>query len=188
MNILFLGPDGCGKSTIIGHITEKIGKDKCAYFHLRPVVYKHKIKKAQVNAPQSMPPYNSFYSFFKFIFLVCQFNFGWIRNVFRSNKTVIFDRYLYDILIDPLRFRLKLPTFILKSIYYLIPRPDKIFVLVGDAQTINNRKKEVTLKETERQLKIYNNYFSNKLAVVFVDTSRDLHVCLKDVEKEINTL
>ena len=67
----------------------------------------------------------------------------------------IFDRYSYDLIVDPRRTRLNLPKGLRKFFVWLTPRPGVVFILKADADTIYERKQELTKEEIERQLEEY---------------------------------
>lgn len=173
MIISFLGPDGCGKSTLINVLESNLKNTDVTYFHLRPIVPK---KNVSNNSPQQSKTYGFVLSFLKLCFLILQFNIGWLKNIRGRKGVIIFDRYLYDVVIDPKRFRISLPAIILKIGIKLIPKPDIIFLLTGDPVVINERKKEVSLKETKRQMNLYDT-FINGDTVIKVNSCKGVDEC-----------
>jgi thymidylate kinase len=147
--IVFLGVDGSGKSTLIQEIKNEI--ENCTVFHFSP---SHRYNTATViKNPHNKNNYSITLSLIKFIFLIVNSIYSYlffIKNG-KNNKLIIGDRYFYDIAIDPRRYRLNLPSFITNLIYFLVPKPDMIFVLMGDPYEIILRKKEVSLNEIIRQ-------------------------------------
>jgi len=160
MKICFLGPDGSGKSTIIEQllIQELAFKNK-EYFHLKPLKKKISIGgDAIVTDPHGYPPYSRLKSYIKLLYYVCQYNLGWLKNIFLpkvKSRLVIFDRYFDDILVDSRRYRYGGSLAIARITRRLIPRPDIYFIFTADAAVIYKRKQEVAFKELERQIKVY---------------------------------
>ena len=64
---------------------------------------------------------------------------------------VIFDRYLYDMQIDPRRYRFGGPTWLARLLGRLAPRPDLLFVLDASERVILHRKDELSARELRRQ-------------------------------------
>ena len=65
---------------------------------------------------------------------------------YNSKKIFFFDRYIYDIIIDPLRYRFSLSNKLTKLIIKFIIKPDLIILLTGNPNKIYSRKKELKLK------------------------------------------
>ncbi len=168
-HIAFIGPDGCGKSTLIDNIQSDLNYlyGNFNYIHLRPTIIPatRNIKKAilkdkiqEIPNPHAYKPYNNLLSFIKFIFIFFDYLFGYIFIKAKTLKglPVISDRYFYDIMVDPKRFRFK------KIFYYqffliriFLPRPDITFLLFAPSKIIYERKKDLIPKEIDRQNKEY---------------------------------
>lgn len=67
---------------------------------------------------------------------------------------VIFDRYYYDYYLDKIRYRLNVNDKLLDTFKMFIPKPDVTFMLMGDPKTLYDRKKEISVYEIEKQLRI----------------------------------
>ena len=75
-----------------------------------------------------------------------------LRNDVHYEKYTIFDRYVYDFLIDPKRSRISLPYWIRKIFVRFVIQPQIVFVLDAQVDTIFMRKQELSKEEIERQL------------------------------------
>ncbi len=75
-----------------------------------------------------------------------------IRKDVQFDKITIFDRYIYDFIIDPLRSRINLPRCMRTAFSKMVQQPRIVFVLDAPADVIYSRKKELTLDEIQRQL------------------------------------
>ena len=73
-----------------------------------------------------------------------------VRPAIRASRLVVADRYTYDVLLDPKRFRLKLPTWILRLFVRTLPRPDCAILLHAEPAVIRFRKPELTEEEIAR--------------------------------------
>lgn len=157
--ISFLGPDGSGKSTIIDKIqTSDLPFEKSFYFHLKPKISKNKNASIQVNEPHKYKVYSSFKSYTKLVFLIIQYNLGWIKNILKlkeKSSLIIFDRYYDDLLVDTKRYRYGGNLSVAKFVRNFIPKLDLYFILTTDANIIYQRKQEVPFEELERQINEY---------------------------------
>ena len=83
-------------------------------------------------------------------------------------EIIFFDRYVHDIIVDPLRYRINLNR---KSILFLLnlfPMPDFWCFMTGDANQIWSRKKEVKFEILKTQLSKYKKLkvkFKNSLSI-----------------------
>ena len=141
---ILLGVDGCGKSTLIEYFYKKFPNQVISFHFCPSNRYNNKFGMSQVY-PHSKVGYSFITSFMKLLFLIIIFNISHfnIRRYKDKYKFVIGDRYFYDLLFDPKRYRMKLPRLFLNWASYLIPRPDKVIVILGDVNTFYTRKREL---------------------------------------------
>jgi thymidylate kinase len=166
--IAILGTDGSGKSTLLNAIVPLIEKKmsgKVVVHHLRPDLLpplgrfrgvRHEPGYVCVN-PHGSKPSGFAGSLFRLTYLVCDYILGYwfkVRPMLRRKEIAcwVFDRYAYDILIDPLRFRIKLPRWIIRLYLKIVPRPNIVLCLGGDPEKIFARKPETSLEEVNRQM------------------------------------
>jgi thymidylate kinase len=167
--LAFLGPDGCGKSSVINELKNRHIGGGWAVMHWRPgvipaigVATGARVESTgPVEDPHGKPPHSSPVSFLRLIYYLCDYWIGWIIKVLdlsARNKVVIFDRYAYDMAIDPRRFRFNLPTFFLRWAIRLAPLPDLVFCLDAPVDVLQSRKQEVSKEETARQRGAYRSF------------------------------
>lgn len=182
--LIFIGPDGAGKSTIITNIT-RILFENMPYqvIHFKPFIFQR--KKGPNQTPYAKKPYGFFLSLARFILWLAEYYLWWVYSYFFHNQTVyIFDRFLYDVNIDPLRYRVnkwisKIPYF-----YLLYPGSKIVFLLQATAANLQLRKQEVTEDQSKIQMENYLKYFKTKKNSYFIDTNKSL----KDTLDEIKTI
>lgn len=157
--ICFLGPDGSGKSTAIEAVIEALEARQLSVSlrHLKPTLWgKQRVAaRGVVTDPHSIAPRGSFASIAKLGAWIAE---TWIdrwQARGRRPDVEIFDRYFYDIEVDPRRYRYGGPAFAPKALAPFVPRPDLVFILDAPAEIIQQRKQEVTQAETARQVKGY---------------------------------
>lgn len=171
--VAFLGSDGSGKSTIIELLkSSNLPFRKFQYFHLKPI--KPKQTNSIVSDPHKQPIYSPLKSYFKLLYLIVQYNLGWLKNILPlkiKSTLIVFDRYYDDLLVDPKRFRYGGGILIAKWVNKLIPKPDIVFVLTASPEIIYRRKQEVKIDELIRQIKAYNS-LANKKDYHIIDVNR----------------
>lgn len=165
-------PDGTGKTTFIRSLSGELGfyfvcdpKDLVRIFHFRPSFLpnlgaageKLGVMKQDTNftVPHRARPANPLCSFLRMAYYWMDYAVG-VSLILRRNaqfdKITLFDRYIYDFLVDPRRARIQLPYRICQCFTKWVKQPRIVFVLDTDADTIYARKQELTREEIERQL------------------------------------
>ncbi len=184
--VAILGTDGSGKSTVIEAIAPVLGRATHGALyvqHLRPALLPplarikgkaHGVQEESVTNPHGSKSSGIPGSLFRLFYLVIDYIFGyWIKirpHIAKKPAIVLFDRYAYDLEMDPRRFRIKLPKRLLHLAAKLAPKPDLIFCLDGEAEEIQRRKQELPLEEVERQLAFIRNFAANHPDAVLIST------------------
>lgn len=193
--IVFEGTDGSGKTTIIDNLpsilNRSFNEDKIKYYHWRPKFIKSPKKESGSNNidftnPHKFKPYGKIISFGKFIFFNLDYMLGYmfkIRVQLSKGNLVVFDRYYYDYYLDKVRYRLDISDRIIDLCKFFIPKPDVTYLLIGDAEILYNRKKEIPKEEIEKQIRrlIKNKDKFNNSVVIDVNNS------IEDVINKVST-
>ena len=188
---MLLGPDGAGKSSVIEAIGSgwSAGFAECRIHHLRPVLGwgRH---ETRVNCdPHGRAPRGALLSMLKLIYLLVVNWLGYlmaVRPQMTKGRLVLFDRYFPDCLIDPRRYRLpESCRWMAKIVAMLLPEPDLYVVLDAPACVLQERKREVTPAESERQRTHYAEGLTKLANVVMVDAARPLPEVVEDVVSRI---
>jgi len=173
--VCFLGADGSGKSTVISSLMNELdGTTKCIdYVHLKPVLgrVKETATDRVTDNPHAKPSRGFMSSVGKLLFWLVLY---WKDLFFHGHKNLtlrIWDRYFYDVYIDPKRYRFGAPLWVAKLIGKFVPAPGLIIVLDAPADVIQARKKEVSFEETARQREAYLNFARSQQNSIVLDTS-----------------
>lgn len=165
------GSDGVGKTTFIDELISRLeiyysaDVGKVHLYHHRPTLLpnlgavgeKAKIMKADTNFtdPHRAAPTGFLSSLIRMTYYWIDYLVGAtimrLKDV-NSDRITLYDRYIYDFLIDPQRTRIKLPYWIRQIFIKTVIQPRIVFVLLADAKTIYQRKQELTLEEIGHQL------------------------------------
>lgn len=151
------GADGVGKSTVLRLLVPELvrrgGYKGYLFFHWKPIKQNlsyDAIPGDDPHDPRGKKPRNPLASLVFLAHHWLDFQLGYrrfVRPAIRSGRLVVADRYTYDVLIDPKRFRLRLPAWILRLFVRTIPRPDRTILLHADPAVIRGRKPELPIEE-----------------------------------------
>lgn len=191
LSIAFLGPDGCGKSSVIKRVQQEL-RDvfrQIDYQHLRPRPQARAASgsPAPVLDPHEKPPRGTLGSIAKLVHFWACYPVGGLLWTFPrrvSSTLVIFDRYYHDIQADPRRYRYGASLRWARLLERLVPQPDLMFVLDAPARIIQARKQEVPLSESARQREAYLDLARRVRGARVIDASRPLD----DVVAEVITI
>ncbi|MCR5703791.1 MAG: hypothetical protein K6G85_04140 [Eubacterium sp.] len=170
-----LGPDGVGKSTFIEQLINQLNEyyvsdaedQRFHLYHFRPTLFpnlgmigKKEEKKNEKGPsdPHGKQAAGRLSSLFRIMYYTTDYILGWMRYVRQDvhyDRFSVFDRYSYDLLVDPLRTRLNLREGTRRFFVKLTPKPKIIFILTANPETIYARKQELSPEEIERQQKEY---------------------------------
>jgi thymidylate kinase len=158
--IVLLGPDGVGKSTVIKHLVEATRPAFRGHqlFHWRPFSLWHRKHIGSVTDPHKQVPHSAWWSVVRVLSHIFDYWFGYltkIRPELARSNLVVFDRYFYDFMVDPRRYRYGGPQWLISGFTPLVPKPDLILVLDASEETVLSRKQELDLQEVQRQRNCY---------------------------------
>ena len=184
--ISFMGVDGSGKSTLIDLITKKF-KNKyknIRYIHLRPYLFL--TDKSITNAnPHYNKPRSQFISLLQILTWLLIYKFFFFFRLKEKNQLIIFDRYAHDLLIDKIRYRFSLSNKLTRYILRLFPEPHLWIVLTAPIKLIEKRKKELSIKELKRQMKLYINFSKNRKNSLLLNTSKKITNSISSIQKKL---
>lgn len=197
--LVFLGPDGSGKGTIIKKFLPYCRKIyiKTKGIHWRPgilpplsIVFKTRLNTIErVENPHSEEhrKNSSIISFFRWWYYTIDFVIGYYIKIlpWKIRETcIIFDRYYYDFLIDPIRYGFNLPRWLFESILSFIPKPDLTIYLDNEPGELYKRKQELPVEELRRQVKEWREVIPSLPNARIVTTDKPL----EDVVNEVTRL
>lgn len=149
--LVFLGPDGSGKSTATDYVQRNFSTDRQLFqlkrIYFKPNVFKVKPDKKFTNSSDNIPhshsSHSSFLSFCKVVYVFLNYvlyaPMAFIRK--KNGHLILFDRHFYDILIDPKRYRInKFGVGVAKLLVRFVPKPDAVIILTSDISQLSARK------------------------------------------------
>lgn len=181
--VAILGVDGVGKSTVIDRIMpvlQQATHGGCTVKHLRPRLLpplsrlKGRVSQEVADDPHGSKPAGWLGSMVRITWLASDYVLGyWLRVrplVARKPGIALFDRYSYDMALDPRRFRLGIPSRLVGWCVRCLPRPDLAICLHADPAVIHARKQELPEAEIRRQVDGLRRFAATQSRAVLVST------------------
>lgn len=177
--IAFFGADGTGKSTVSDIVDSLCIQHfiSTRHYHWRPRFLPSRnvdLSRIDVTRPDELSERNRIISFITYIYFFCDFFIASIIqfSLFKkSGGIILYERYFYDILFHPRRYRTKEIGFLAEALAKIVPRPDCIVCFYGSPEIIHNRKPELSIDEISRQQELMRNYFSKYNETLFIDVT-----------------
>ncbi len=185
--IALIGPDGAGKSMLLNAVAREFAPSfrtvRC--FHLRPrLIGRRPLNQGPVTDPHGLPPRGTVASVAKVLDLWLDYLLGYVARILPGvirTELVLFDRCLYDLLVDSKRIRYGGPPGLLRAAARLSPRPDLVILLDAPPEVLRSRKKEVPPAEAARQRTAYLELARTLPSAVVVNAAQPAEHVIHDV-------
>ena len=160
LNVVLLGPDGAGKSSIIDALCPRLrgafARTACSGF--APALHQllHRVPR-RTDQPHALPARSFLTSVLRAAYWLAYYSFNYLTlrlSVARSTL-VLNDRHFIDIFVDRKRYRYGGPVWFIGLIWWVVPKPDLIIVLNAPPEVLQARKREVSFEETAWQCSAY---------------------------------
>jgi len=189
LSVIFLGPDGAGKSSVVQAMGQSLAGafPRTAYYSFPPALLDHCLHRPQGtdNQPHESPLRSWSASVVRAVLYWFVYNtFGHYVTVHLAlarSTLVLHDRHLVDALVDPRRYRYGGPLWLLRLVWRLVPKPDLVILLDAPPGVLQARKQEVPFEETARQREAYLSLIKTMKNGHVVDAARPLEHVVGDV-------
>lgn len=187
--LVFLGPDGSGKSTLIKTLKLKLMENnhRTEIRHLKPSIYfkRRHSDRGVVRNPHGKSPRSALITTAKLLAYSSEFWLGRLLDRAHLVDVILYDRHAQDYCLDPQRYRIPDEYKFTSFFSNFAPKADLYVVLTGNPSIINARKREVTLLETEKQTKAYEAFSAKTPNSILIDTSRPKNVCVEQIYRAV---
>lgn len=185
--VVLLGPDGCGKSSLARRMVEQwrpvLGAAES--FHLRPRLGPRRQGASSVaDDPHGTAARGRLLSLAKLGFLLGDYLLGYrasVRPILRAGGLALFDRYAFDLVADPARFRYGGPIAAARLLTRLVAKPDLVLLLDAPAEVLHRRKPELPLETLEALRRSYRATLGDR--AVILDAARTPDQLGRDVDR-----
>lgn len=188
-----MAPDGTGKTTFLTQLLNRLAFlyvdapndiKRFHLYHFRPGLFpnlgavgeKARVMKQDTDFtnPHRAKPAGFLSSLIRITYYWFDYVLGWMyytRRDVQYDLYTVYDRYSYDLLVDPRRTRLKLPYWVRRCFVACMPHPKINFFLKASPDVIIKRKAELTHDEIIRQVSAYER-LSVRKNVITIDANR----------------
>jgi hypothetical protein len=160
--IVLVGLDGAGKTSFARNLCNALAADpavrKTRYHHWIPSLRNRQYPwPATSETPRKKPAHGCLNYLLSMVRLTKNLlQAGWvyqlgIRRWVKRGDYVVVDRFIYNYWLDPVSLRYSGPDWLLRLAAKIMPKPDIVFSLETDADTLRSRKKELTYDEIAEQ-------------------------------------
>jgi hypothetical protein len=177
-----VGPDGVGKSTLATLLPAACGNLflRVTHHHWRPGILPRpgatvRTQHLDVATPHARTLHTRIVSVGLLAYYWVDFFVGgWIfqRWTLMRSGLVVVERGWVDLEVDPARYRLRVPSRLVRALGFLLPRPDLTVLLDAAAPLVASRKSELPLEEIERQLDVWEARLEEHETMVSVDAGQ----------------
>jgi len=191
------GLDGSGKTTLSQFALEKLRNRgvPAIYFHWRPNLFPQLSElfygknsayddRGNLKPPHSAPPSSRISSIFRVLYYALDFILGYyvkVRPLLSKRYVVVFDRYFYDMYLDPLRSRLKGVDRFTLFLSLFIPKPAGLIFVDANYEKILERKPELTLDAMKEIRERFGNFRKKvKFPILIVENNGTLESAQKE--------
>jgi thymidylate kinase len=189
LHVIFLGPDGAGKSSVIQGVrlglAGAFAATRCETFP--PALMRRLLGRplGPETLPHALPPRSFVGSVIRALYYWLVYYWpGYyltVRLALARSQLVVHDRHLVDALVDPKRYRYGGPAWLLQLISRLIPKSDLVILLDAPVEILQARKHEVPAAETARQQQAYRSLVGRIATGHILDAARPLGQVVADV-------
>lgn len=181
LSVLVVGPDGSGKSTLAARLPRAVEDmfRRHASSHWRPGVLPR--PGAMLGKPDPDPTRPHVRAAFGRLPSVLLLGYYWVDfavggllrdlPVKARSGLIVRERGWWDLAVDPSRYRMRVAPGLVRWLGTLLPHPDLVIVLSGDAALVHGRKPELERKEVDRQLTAWRSALPGDVPSIRIDVS-----------------
>jgi thymidylate kinase len=203
LNVIFLGVDGAGKSSVIEAISPMLAGAfrGTSCYSFPPALVRRLLRRGEPRdalllrggRPGYALPHASKRRSYPMsavravLYWLPYYTLGYlsVHLSLARNALIVHDRHMVDALVDPVRYRYGGPPWLLHLLWRLVPKPDLVILLDAPAGVVQARKQEVPFEETVRQRKDYLSLVATMRNGRVVNAAQPLEYVIRDVNDVI---
>jgi thymidylate kinase len=195
--LMIVGPDGTGKTTLCDALEQQISvrapvRVLANRRGVEPLgLLPARAPRGSTSAPHRHPARSPLLSFAKLLYAFADLYLGWlvkIRPFVRRGGWVIVERGCWDMLVDPLRYRLRIPRWLGRTLTHFTPRPSLVLVLEAPPAVITARKAQLSVPELARQMRAWREILPPRQQRLYLDTSAPIEDVLQTISHTLSGL
>lgn len=195
--VMIVGPDGTGKTTLSNALEQRISEHAPVRVlanrkGAEPLgILPARAPRGSTLAPHRHAAHPPLLSLAKVLYSFVNFYLIWlvkIRPFVRRGGWVVIERGWWDMLVDPLRYRLRLARPLGRTLAYLMPRPSLVLVLEAPVEVITARKAQLSVPELGRQMRAWREILPPKQRRVYLDTSAPIQDVVQRISHAVADL
>ena len=197
-----MAPDGTGKTTFLTQLLNRLAflyvdapnnTGRFHLYHFRPSLFpnlgevgeKARIMKQDTDFtnPHRAKPAGLVSSLIRITYYWMDYVLGWMyftRRDVQYDRYTVYDRYSYDLLVDPHRTRLNLPYWLRKCFVSFMPHPKISFFLKATPEVVLRRKAELSYDEIVRQIASYERLAVANNHIITIDANKSVDDMIKE--------
>ncbi len=195
--LMIVGPDGTGKTTLCDALMGQLSAHAPVRVLAkrpgaeRPGILPHRKPRGTSSEPHRYPAHAPMLSMAKVLYYVLNFHLGWLVKIapfVARGGWVIVERGWWDVLVDPLRYRMQLPGWLRHALAHIMPRPALVLVLEAPVDVITARKAQLPVSELVRQMNAWREILPSNQRRLYLDTSAPMAEVLQSASRAIAEL
>lgn len=189
LSVALCGPDGSGKSTLARILDESLPGDT-VHLHHKPGILPAPEPEPDrdFTEPYVKPMRSAPTSVVKVLYLFVDWWLAWLLRVWpavRRGDSVIIQRPWLDMAVDPSRYRLDLPRWLVPLLGRLLPDPDVTILLTAPPEVLASRKRELSVDELAASLSRWRETIGAVRRSATVDVSGDVASTVDSIHEAI---
>ena len=189
-HVLFLGPDGAGKTSVMNDVSHRLAPSLFKGTSIRSFPPRLLKRRSGVpGKPHALPLRSRVHSLARAVlYWFTYYSPGYfvtVRPELAQSKLVLHDRHLIDVAVDAKRYRYNASMTLIRLIWRFVPKPNLIILLDAPPKNIHDRKQELPLPELERQCREYRALAKSLPNAYIIDASKPLREVSVDVNRLI---